>query len=74
MRSVRYRNLGSSDLSVSEIALGTWLTLGSSVDRAGTVEIVQMHTELGLSLSAYASMVTDHLPVVAEFNIDNDND
>ena len=40
----------------------------------GSIEIVQMHTLLGFSLSEYASKVTDHLPVVAEFNTDVDHD
>ncbi len=38
------------------------------------IEIVQMHDLLGISLSDYAASVTDHLPVVAEFNTDIDND
>lgn len=59
MRSVRYRNLGSSDLSVSEIGLGTWLTLGSSVDRAGTVEIVRRAYELGVNLFDTADVYSD---------------
>jgi hypothetical protein len=40
----------------------------------GTVEIVQMHSTMGLTLSQFVSRVTDHLPVVAEFNIDTDHD
>jgi len=34
---------------VSEIGLGSWLTLGSSVDRAGTREIVQAAYDLGIN-------------------------
>src|SRR5438045_1247729 len=30
---VRYRRLGSSDLAVSEISLGSWLTYGGGADR-----------------------------------------
>ena len=33
LRRVRYRRLGSSDLDVSEISLGSWLTYGGGVDR-----------------------------------------
>jgi aryl-alcohol dehydrogenase-like predicted oxidoreductase len=47
---VRYRSLGRSGLQVSEIALGSWLTLGSSVDRAATRAIVQRAFELGVNL------------------------
>ena len=35
---MEYRHLGGSGLVVSEIGLGSWLTLGSSVDRAATRE------------------------------------
>jgi len=35
----------------------------------GTVEIVQMHQLLGLTLSEYAADVTDHLPLVADFRL-----
>lgn len=40
----------------------------------GSIEIVQMHDELNLSLADFADQVTDHLPVVAEFNTDTDYD
>ena len=30
---MRYRALGHSDLRVSEIALGSWLTLGTHMER-----------------------------------------
>ncbi len=55
---MNYRNLGRSGLQVSEIALGSWLTLGSSVDAAATEEIVQRAWDLGInffdSADAYA--------------------
>ena len=38
MAPMEYRNLGLSGLVVSEVSVGSWLTLGSSVDRAGTRE------------------------------------
>jgi voltage-dependent potassium channel beta subunit len=47
---VEYRQLGRSGLRVSEISLGSWLTLGSSVDRAATAEIVQRAFDLGINL------------------------
>ena len=46
---MKYRNLGRSGLSVSEISLGSWLTLGSSVDRAATRELVQAAYDLGIN-------------------------
>jgi voltage-dependent potassium channel beta subunit len=46
---MNYRKLGRSGLQVSEIALGSWLTLGSSVDRAGTAEIVARAYDLGVN-------------------------
>ena len=33
--AMEYRRLGSSDLDVSEIALGSWLTFGGGIDRDG---------------------------------------
>jgi aryl-alcohol dehydrogenase-like predicted oxidoreductase len=47
---VEYRNLGRSGLVVSEVSVGSWLTLGSSVDRAGTREIVHRAFDLGVNL------------------------
>jgi aryl-alcohol dehydrogenase-like predicted oxidoreductase len=48
--NVEYRNLGRSGLQVSEVSVGSWLTLGSSVDRAGTREIVHRAFDLGVNL------------------------
>ena len=47
---MEYRKLGRSGLVVSEVALGSWLTLGSSVDREGTREIVEKAYDLGINL------------------------
>ncbi len=47
---MEYRNLGHSGLQVSEVSVGSWLTLGSSVDRAGTREIVHRAFDLGVNL------------------------
>ena len=44
-----YRKLGRSGLSVSEIGLGSWLTLGSSVDRRRTQGLVQRAYDLGVN-------------------------
>ncbi|MFQ5416470.1 MAG: aldo/keto reductase family protein [Myxococcota bacterium] len=46
---MEYRNLGDSGLQVSEIGLGSWLTLGSRVDNAGTAEIVRRAFDLGVN-------------------------
>jgi aryl-alcohol dehydrogenase-like predicted oxidoreductase len=46
---VRYRRLGSSDITVSEIALGSWLTLGGGVDAATARSIVDRACELGIT-------------------------
>jgi voltage-dependent potassium channel beta subunit len=47
---MQYRSLGRSGLSVSEVSLGSWLTLGSSVDRDGTRALVREAFELGINL------------------------
>lgn len=47
--AVEYRNLGSSGLQVSEVSLGSWLTLGSSVDRAATRDVVHCAYDLGVN-------------------------
>jgi len=46
---MQYRPLGRSGLFVSEISLGSWLTLGSSVDRAATRDIVHAAYDLGVN-------------------------
>ena len=46
---MEYRQLGRSGLRISEVSLGSWLTLGSSVDREGTREIVHRAFELGIN-------------------------
>jgi aryl-alcohol dehydrogenase-like predicted oxidoreductase len=46
---MQYRRLGSSDLLVSEIALGSWLTYSGGVDAATSKACV--HTALGLGIN-----------------------
>src|SRR5437899_3618451 len=46
--SVRYRQLGSSDLQVSEISLGSWLTYGGGVERERAEACVAKAFELGI--------------------------
>jgi 1-deoxyxylulose-5-phosphate synthase len=46
---VQYRQLGASDLLVSEIALGSWLTYGTGVDTAMSRACLDRAFELGLN-------------------------
>jgi aryl-alcohol dehydrogenase-like predicted oxidoreductase len=45
---MRKRRLGSSDLTVSEIALGSWMTYGGSVERERAEACVSKAFELGI--------------------------
>jgi aryl-alcohol dehydrogenase-like predicted oxidoreductase len=47
--AVRYRKLGSSDLEVSEIALGSWLTYGGGVESAQAEACVAKAFEVGIN-------------------------
>jgi 1-deoxyxylulose-5-phosphate synthase len=46
---MRYRQLGSSDLQVSEISLGSWLTFGGGVGREQAVGCVTKAFEVGIN-------------------------
>ena len=46
---MQYRRLGTSDLEVSEIGLGSWLTFGSGIDRERSVGCVDRAFELGIT-------------------------
>jgi aryl-alcohol dehydrogenase-like predicted oxidoreductase len=46
---VRFRQLGSSDLQVSEIALGSWLTYGLGVDDTAARACVDKAFEVGIN-------------------------
>jgi len=46
---VKYRKLGASDLSVSEISLGSWLTYGVGVERDRAKACVDKAFELGIN-------------------------
>jgi aryl-alcohol dehydrogenase-like predicted oxidoreductase len=54
--AMRYRRLGNSDLEVSELALGSWLTFGVSVDRDRTRDCVRRAFELGINFFDTANM------------------
>src|SRR5436853_5155015 len=46
---VRYRRLGKSDLEVSEISLGSWLTYGVGVERERAQACVDRAFDLGVN-------------------------
>ncbi|MDQ3875926.1 MAG: aldo/keto reductase, partial [Actinomycetota bacterium] len=46
---MRYRRLGASDLTVSEISLGSWLTFGRGVGRERAVACVERAFEVGIN-------------------------
>jgi aryl-alcohol dehydrogenase-like predicted oxidoreductase len=46
---MKYRKLGDSDLNVSEISLGSWLTYGVGVERDRAVACVNRAFELGIN-------------------------
>jgi aryl-alcohol dehydrogenase-like predicted oxidoreductase len=46
---MKYRKLGDSDLNVSEISLGSWLTYGVGIDRDRAVACVNRAFELGIN-------------------------
>ena len=47
---MRYRLLGASDLKVSEIALGSWLTYGGGVEKARAIACIRTALDLGINL------------------------
>ena len=46
---MKYRKLGASDLEVSEISLGSWLTYGVGVERENAVACVDRAFDLGIN-------------------------
>jgi 1-deoxyxylulose-5-phosphate synthase len=46
---MRYRQLGSSDLHISEISLGSWLTFGVGVDAENAAACVHRALDLGIN-------------------------
>lgn len=47
---MKYRRLGDSDLLVSEIALGSWLTYSGGVDAATSRACINKALDLGINL------------------------
>src|SRR5256714_8323326 len=46
---MRYRRLGSSDLEISEVSLGSWLTYGGGVERAQAEACVARAFDVGIN-------------------------
>ena len=46
---MKYRKLGASDLQVSEISLGSWLTYGVGVERDSATACVDKAFDLGIN-------------------------
>ena len=46
---MKYRQLGSSDLNVSEISLGSWLTYGGGVERQQAEACIQKAFDVGIN-------------------------
>ena len=47
---MRYRRLGDSDIEVSEISLGSWLTYGAGVERDQTEACTRAAFDAGITL------------------------
>lgn len=56
---MQYRRIGHSGLAVSEIGLGSWLTLGSKLDSAASRRIVRRAFDLGVNLFDTADVYAD---------------
>lgn len=56
---MRTRTLGRSGLQVSEVSLGSWLTMGSRVDVSMTGRLVRRGFELGVNLFDTADVYAD---------------
>ena len=47
---MEYRKLGDSDLTISEIALGSWLTYSGGIDKQTSIACVHKALDLGITL------------------------
>jgi aryl-alcohol dehydrogenase-like predicted oxidoreductase len=59
VEAVQYRRLGSSDLEVSEVALGSWMTYGGGVDDANAEACVAKAFEIGINFIDTANVYSD---------------
>jgi aryl-alcohol dehydrogenase-like predicted oxidoreductase len=62
---MQYRKLGSSDLEVSEISLGSWLTYGIGVEREHTEACTRAAFDAGINFFDTANVYGRHLGVGA---------
>lgn len=53
---MQYRRLGHGPLTVSEISLGNWLTMGAAVEKATAIRCVHVALDLGVTLFDTANM------------------
>jgi 1-deoxyxylulose-5-phosphate synthase len=56
---VRYRQLGDSDLHVSEICLGTWTTFGGTLDEDAAIDLVDAAFEAGINFFDTANVYSE---------------
>jgi aryl-alcohol dehydrogenase-like predicted oxidoreductase len=56
---LRYRQLGDSDLQVSEICLGTWTTFGGSLDDDAAISLVDAAFEHGVNFFDTANLYSE---------------
>ncbi|HZT94798.1 MAG TPA: aldo/keto reductase family protein [Gaiellaceae bacterium] len=56
---MRYRQLGDSDLRVSEICLGTWTTFGGTLDEDGATALVDAAFEQGINFFDTANVYSE---------------
>jgi aryl-alcohol dehydrogenase-like predicted oxidoreductase len=56
---MEYRRLGRSDLSLSVVSYGNWLTHGDGVDNAAAVACVRKALEAGITVIDTADMYAD---------------
>jgi aryl-alcohol dehydrogenase-like predicted oxidoreductase len=56
---VKYRQLGDSDLQVSEICLGTWTTFGGSLDDDAAIALVDAALDAGVNFFDTANVYSE---------------
>jgi aryl-alcohol dehydrogenase-like predicted oxidoreductase len=56
---VEYRQLGDSDLRVSELCLGTWTTFGASLEEEAAVALVDSAFDVGVNFFDTANIYSE---------------